>query len=127
MINLSPGAGGEMHNILAYRCLLFSLAATARGWRRKSSVVSGFNIEFDGKYDNVQCVTMNDLIKECDIDKIDFLKVDIEGSEKELFETNTKLKDNIIRLLSDGKKICEITKILQCNRVIVSYHKNKCK
>jgi len=44
---------------------------------------------------------------------------------KNIKETNTKLKDNIIRLLSEGKKICEISKILNCNRGIVSYHKNK--
>jgi len=46
---------------------------------------------------------------------------------KQKKETNTKLKDNIIKLLSEGKKVCEVSKILGCNRIIVSYHKNKCK
>jgi len=50
---------------------------------------------------------------------------DSEEKIKNKKETNTELKNNIIRLLIEGKKISEITKILGCDRIIVSYHKNK--
>jgi len=38
-------------------------------------------------------------------------------------ETNTKLKNNILRLLSEGKEIKEISEILKCSLVMIYYYK----
>tara|TARA_R110000796_G_scaffold206301_1_gene322627 strand:+ start:3954 stop:4940 length:987 start_codon:yes stop_codon:yes gene_type:complete len=48
----------------------------------------------------VKTITINDLIKEYNIDCIDFLKVDCEGGEKDLFETIDKnyLKNNVKKI-----------------------------
>ena len=50
----------------------------------------GFMIEESNtsSKDSIKAYTIDDLIKQFDIDHIDILKVDIEGSEKELFECN---------------------------------------
>jgi len=42
---------------------------------------------------------------------------------KKIKETTTELKTNILKLLNEGKRICEITKILNCDIAIVRYHK----
>ncbi len=49
----------------------------------------GFMVEETNKYhkDSIEAITIVDIMKRYDIDSIDILKIDIEGSEKELFES----------------------------------------
>lgn len=51
-------------------------------------------------YLDVDCVDINSLVKTYNIDKIDFLKIDCEGSELEIFKTISEdyLKNNIDRI-----------------------------
>jgi FkbM family methyltransferase len=63
------------------------------------------------KYD-VEVITINDLMKKYNITKIDILKLDIEGAEKELFEENydnwlDKTEILIIELHEKMKRGCE--------------------
>jgi FkbM family methyltransferase len=44
--------------------------------------------EPDRGFDKVKALTMDDIIEQFNIEKIDLLKIDIEGSEKELFASN---------------------------------------
>lgn len=65
------------------------------------------NEEFSNE--GVQTITINDIIDKYYLDKIDLLKIDIEGAEKELFENNphswlSKTKVLIIEL-HDRKKV----------------------
>ncbi len=60
----------------------------------------GFQVEEVGPSDNsaIKAVTLNSILKESGCDKIDILKMDIEGSEKEVFSKNLEWMDrtNII-------------------------------
>lgn len=58
----------------------------------------GFKISNDGN-DKAFAITMNSLLKKFNLTKIDFLKVDIEGAEKEIFEN----PDEWINLVSQIK------------------------
>lgn len=41
--------------------------------------------QMDKSYDSVRAITIPDIVRDCKLDKIDLLKIDIEGAEKELF------------------------------------------
>lgn len=73
----------------------------------------GFMIEeFDtSTKDSIKSYTIDDIMKQFDIDQIDILKIDIEGSEKELFESNyeewlPKTKVLIVELHDRLRKGC---------------------
>lgn len=47
-----------------------------------------FRVDAGNKAGNVRAVTLPTLLKEFDIPKVDILKMDVEGAEKEIFENN---------------------------------------
>lgn len=47
----------------------------------------GFQVTENERVHRVRCITMRSLMAEANIDAIDLLKVDVEGAEKEIFET----------------------------------------
>jgi FkbM family methyltransferase len=62
----------------------------------------GFRTESEGAGDTmgkvigtVECISLPDLLDEFDIDKLDVLKIDIEGSEKEVFDTSSEWIDRV--------------------------------
>ena len=56
-----------------------------------SEIVEGSNqIIQSNNYHRIKTISINDIIKKERIDKIDFLKLDINGYEDELFEKNTE-------------------------------------
>ena len=69
----------------------------------------GVNTNFQKVVDTVKTITLDEIIKENNLDFIDLLKIDIEGAEKELFESNyenwiPKTKSIVIEL-HDGIKM----------------------
>ena len=46
-------------------------------------------IETSDNDHTIEAVTINDILTNYDIPHLDLLKIDVEGSEKEIFETNT--------------------------------------
>lgn len=57
----------------------------------------GFQVEEVEKNDSydVKALSVDDIISKFELDKIDILKIDIEGSEKELFENETPWLDKV--------------------------------
>jgi FkbM family methyltransferase len=49
----------------------------------------GMRVQADGETGNVRAVTIAELLERVDVDWIDLVKIDIEGSERELFSENT--------------------------------------
>ncbi len=49
----------------------------------------------------VQVLSMEDILKNCDVDTIDLLKVDIEGGEEELFENSSSWIDRVRFIIAE--------------------------
>ena len=82
-----------------------------------NTVIEEFFIKNHGKFDDknlkeeeVSVVNINDLTSDLKIDHIDFLKIDIEGSEYELFETIDEdyLSNNKINLTGYRKDVAQL-------------------
>jgi len=77
----------------------------------------GFRLEMDKKESRMQkrhltkTITIEKIIEDFDIDKIDILKIDIEGSEKEVFNSSSawidKVNSIIVELHESIKKGCK--------------------
>jgi len=68
-----------LHKGIWYKeCFLKIVDELAEKW--------GFQVEESEQETNVQAISITDIIKKYNIEKIDILKIDIEGSEKHIFE-----------------------------------------
>jgi FkbM family methyltransferase len=91
-----------------------------REWFGESDSVKAYNIE---------CITMEDLFTKCKIDRINFLKLDCEGSEHEiLFNTPSKFMKRIDKIGMEYHEIGKLTaeglmKFLQKNGFTVKRKK----
>lgn len=53
----------------------------------------------EGEEYDIRSVTVSKLLEDSDFDRIDILKIDIEGAEKELFSTNSKKWLNKVNII----------------------------
>ena len=61
----------------------------------------GYEVAETGKeIDNVKCYSLNSLIKKFNIEKIDILKIDIEGAEKNVFDHSENIDFSKIDIIS---------------------------
>lgn len=79
-------------NIVPVQAALWKGDGEVRLGKSTAHPKGAFAIAEDGDQ-RVRAVTMETLMKENGISTIDFLKVDIEGAEKEVFQNNTWIKD----------------------------------
>jgi FkbM family methyltransferase len=87
-----------VRNVSSYKNIVPVQAAL---WKEDGSVKLGKSAAHpkgafaiaEGGARRVRAVTMETLMKETGISTIDFLKVDIEGAEKEVFQNSTWIKD----------------------------------
>jgi len=84
------------------------------GFSQKQNFLESYDLSSSGRLDNhgdyeVEILGINDIMKYLGVEKIDFLKIDCEGSEREIFENITKQT---------------IDKI---NKIVVEYHSEEIK
>ncbi|HEY0978190.1 MAG TPA: FkbM family methyltransferase [Flavobacteriales bacterium] len=86
----------------------------------------GMTVEEDERNGNIEAICMDSLMKKHAIDRIDILKLDVEGSERHIFSQNyeqwlPKVKMIIIELHDRMEKGCASTLFTAINRTFKNY------
>lgn len=77
----------------------------------KNSQTDAYSIQTSGNKDNqeVDCLSITDIINENDIENVDFLKMDIEGAEVNIFkETDLSWLDKVLSLNIEFHNLSEV-------------------
>jgi FkbM family methyltransferase len=103
VVSVEPEPGNAAilrHNLANYGARARVIEACIGAWERRVALVGSFGEEFgysmvEAENGNIAVVTMALVVDELGTDRIDLLKCDIEGAEKELFENRSEWLANV--------------------------------
>jgi len=101
---VTMAVSNELHVVAPFKQAISNTNGTAKFYHNQNTTMFSLNSAVDqGEYEEVETITLDKFFEDNKIEHVDFIKVDIEGAEAEVFGGNgfDKVKDRIDTILGE--------------------------